>query len=43
MGAGGERGNNIFASFLPLFAEEGDVFSNSMLINLLSEVDCIRE
>lgn len=26
----GERGNNTFASFLPLFAEVGDFFSNSM-------------
>lgn len=39
----GKGGNDNFASFLPLFAEKGDVFSNSMPINLLSEGGCTRE
>lgn len=45
-GAGEERGkggNDDFVSFLPLFAEKGDVFSNSMPITLLSDGGCIRE
>lgn len=39
----GERGNNVFASFLPLFAEVGDFFQIACLINRLSGIGCIRE
>lgn len=39
----GEGENNVFASFLPLFAEKEDVFSNSMPVYLLPKVGYFGE